>query len=109
MGPMTGRGLGYCSGSEAPGFGAAASGRGYGVGFGYGRRGGRGGRWGGPAAYRAGWRPGWMSWGGYPDTAQAASPELERQSLKGQADMLEAELQQIRRRLADLEGGDSET
>jgi hypothetical protein len=50
-----------------------------------------------------------MSWGGYPDTAQAASPELERQSLKGQADMLEAELQQIRRRLADLEGGDSET
>ena len=47
MGPMTGRGLGYCAGYESPGFtkgvprGGAGYGRGYGFGhtrgFGYGR------------------------------------------------------------------------
>jgi len=59
MGPMTGRGLGYCAGSDRPGFmadepprGGAGYGRGYGArgrgrmgygrGFGYGRGYGRG-------------------------------------------------------------------
>ncbi len=43
MGPITGRGLGYCNGYESPGFtrgaprGGAGFGRGYGQGFGYGR------------------------------------------------------------------------
>lgn len=109
MGPMTGRGLGYCSGGEAPGFGAVAARRGYGTGLGRGRRGGRGGRWGGPGFYGRGWQPGGMAWGGYPDAVQGAAPELERQSLESRANLMEAELQRIRQRLADLGGGDSET
>lgn len=42
MGPMTGRGLGYCAGYEQPGFMADApprGGAGYGRGYGFGRRG----------------------------------------------------------------------
>ena len=45
MGPMTGRGLGYCAGYDAPGFMAGApprGGAGYGRGYGFGRRGGMG-------------------------------------------------------------------
>ena len=44
-----------------------------------------------------------MNWGGYVPYAQGASPELERQSLKSQADLLQSELQRIQQRLADLE------
>ena len=47
MGPMTGRGLGYCAGYNAPGYMNAVGGRGWGMGFG---RGWGGGGWGG------GWR-----------------------------------------------------
>ena len=45
MGPMTGRGLGYCAGYDAPGFVSDApprGGAGYGRGYGFGRRGGMG-------------------------------------------------------------------
>ncbi len=45
MGPMTGRGLGYCAGNDAPGFMSDAppqGGAGYGRGYGFGRRGGMG-------------------------------------------------------------------
>ena len=34
MGPMTGRGAGYCAGTDAPGFGAPGFGRGFGLGGG---------------------------------------------------------------------------
>ena len=55
-GPMTGRGLGYCAGYDAPGWtadapprGGGGLGRGYGRGYGrgFGRGGGWGRRWGG--------------------------------------------------------------
>jgi len=45
-----------------------------------------------------------MNSGGYAPFAQGASPELERQSLKSQTDLLQSELQRIQQRLADLEG-----
>ncbi|NMC44151.1 MAG: DUF5320 domain-containing protein, partial [candidate division Zixibacteria bacterium] len=62
MGPMTGRGLGYCAGFGMPGYMNPAPGRGFGMGFGRGRGFGGGGR---------GWRhwyyatglPGWMRFG----------------------------------------------
>ena len=44
-----------------------------------------------------------MNWGVYASYAQGASSELERQSLKRQADLLQSELQRIQQRLADLE------
>jgi len=102
---MTGRGLGYCSGGTAPGYGNLTTRRGYGMMQGRGRRGGWS-NWQTP--YGGPRRPGWMSWGGYAPTAQGISPELERQSLKSQADMLQSELQRIQQRLADLEA-DPET
>jgi len=95
LGPMTGRGLGYCSGGVAPGYGNLAARRGYGMSQGRGLRGG----W----RYWQGGGAGRMNWGGYVPYAQGASPELERQSLKSQADMLQSELQRIQQRLADLE------
>ena len=104
-GPMTGRGMGYCSGGDIPTLGTMAGRRGFGMPLGRGRR---GGRWAGGAPGGVAWRPGWAAWGDYPDYAQSASPELERTSLKNQADLLEAELKRIRQRLADMEGGNSE-
>ena len=95
LGPMTGRGLGYCSGKVAPGYGNLAPMRGYGMFQGRGRRGG----W----RYWQGGGAGRMNWGGYASNAQGASSELERQSLKSQADLLQSELQRIQQRLADLE------
>jgi len=38
QGPMTGRGMGFCSGSNTPGYMNSESGRGMGRGFGRGRR-----------------------------------------------------------------------
>ena len=38
LGPMTGRGLGYCSGGVAPGYGNLAARRGYGMFQGRGQR-----------------------------------------------------------------------
>lgn len=91
-GPRTGRGMGYCSGYNRPGFSTPAFGNrgGFGYGYGYGRGG--GGR---------GWRnrfyatgvPGWA----------AITPEQEGADLKAQADYLKAELDSIQKRLDDLE------
>ncbi len=61
MGPMTGRGLGYCAGYDTPGFTRGVGmGRGYGRGFGRGRGRGRGlglGNRGGRGGYYAPPRP----------------------------------------------------
>ena len=102
MGPMTGRGTGYCGGYGAPGWGTAMGfrgGRGGGYGFrgrggGFGRGFGRG--WGG---YNApGWSPvaaGPVAWG----------PEQEGQVLRDRAELLQSELDAVRKRLNDLEAG----
>ena len=98
MGPMTGRGFGYCYGSEVPGF---AQGRGWGGG-------GRGWRhW-----YYATGLPGWAR-AGYPP-AQAYPPygqpygqplteERETELLRNQAEALRRELEIITKRLEELE------
>jgi hypothetical protein len=60
-------------------------------------------------------QPGWMRFGGYaapygyPASYQAPSPEMEKQFLKGQVDDLQAEMDAIRKRLADIETGTAES
>jgi len=88
-GPMTGRGLGLCGGYAAPEFTQGGAALRYGWGGG-----GRGWRhW-----YHATGLPGWARFGG-----AAASPEQEKEALKGQAKRLEDELAEIRRRIEEAE------
>lgn len=112
MGPMTGRAAGFCAGFAAPGYANPVAGRGFGAGFGRGRAfGGRGGGGGG-----RGWRhmfyatglPGWMRFGGYAGPTAAPDPEMEKQALKSQVDVLQSSLESIRKRLGELEGGANE-
>lgn len=104
-GPMTGRGMGYCAGYDAPGY--ANPGPGFGRGRGWGRGWGGGGR---------GWRYGYYTTGlprwaryGYPP-AWAYGPygppvteEQETELLKDQAEALKRELEAITMRLEELE------
>ncbi|MGD2147681.1 MAG: DUF5320 domain-containing protein [Anaerolineae bacterium] len=108
MGPMTGRGAGYCGGYDAPGHANPVPGRGYGMGWG------RGGAWGGGWGRGRGWRhwyyatglPGWArfgyapAWGPY---GPSPAPEQEVEFLKAQAEGLKAQMEAISRRIAELE------
>lgn len=106
-GPMTGRAAGYCVGAGQPGFMTAGPGMGLGRGMGRGRGFGRGrgmawGRqamWNAPAPYMP---PAPME--------PAAAPANEMGMLKSQASALEAQLNAIQKRLAELspESEDSE-
>lgn len=104
MGSRTGRGLGYCSGANAPGFANPApgfgmgrgggAGRGMGRGGGFGRGGGRGrGFWGAAPAYQPAPVPAAPYQGG----------EQEQAYLQRQADALQTELDAIKKRLAEME------
>jgi len=118
MGPRTGRGAGYCSGSGMPGYANLGPRRGYGMGF----RGGRGGwdRGFGGGGFRGGgrgWRnqfyatglPGWMRYGGYAGPYQRPEPELEKQALRDEAEALQSELDSIRKRLSEIESSAGES
>ena len=115
MGPMTGRGAGYCAGYSVPGYANPVGGRGYGFGGGGGR--GRGG-WGRRNMYYATGLTGWQRAGypaavGYdaaipyasPNTGVPYAPTKEQQTdmLKGQAEYLEDQLAGIKKRLEELE------
>ncbi len=105
MGPMTGRGAGYCAGSTVPGYQNQPGG------FGRGGRGAGGGRG------RRNWQnttglPGWQgagagmpAFGGqaYPQSAVEQNRELELQALKNQAAGLEDSLREIVGRIEQLE------
>jgi len=106
MGPMTGRGAGYCAGSGMPGYMNAAGGRGLGAGFG--RRGGWGGSFGAGRGRRLGFfstgLPGFARFGANaPVGGQNPDPETTRQFLKSQADSLQSELEAVKQRLSELE------
>ena len=98
MGPKTGRGAGYCTGNNMPGY----ANQGYGVGFGrgtFGRRmfGGRGFR----NMFHATGLPGWMRYGAYPGTYPGAAPvpmtpEQEQEALKAQEAWLQEQLDGVR-------------
>ena len=51
--------------------------------------------------------PGWLRFGPFAAPYQAPDPETEKQMLKNQADALQSELEQIRKRLDDIEAGTS--
>ncbi|MGI6415636.1 MAG: DUF5320 domain-containing protein [Thermoguttaceae bacterium] len=113
MGPMTGRGAGFCAGFATPGF--VSGGRGF---FGRGRGGGRGWR----NMFYATGLPGWARMGagaagavpvgapvGAPVTAPAAATGQEQlDALKQQAQNLADMLDDIRQRISQLESGASE-
>jgi len=123
-GPMTGKGSGYCSGSDKPGFLGKIFGQGRGFswcGFGRGRGqgGGQGrgmgqGRGGGQGRGMGQGRGGGQGrgmdqgMGGNPIPPQAMPPENEARELRNQASLLEKDLARIKDRIAELERGRSD-
>jgi hypothetical protein len=103
FGPMTGRGAGYCAGFPAPGYTNPMPGRGRGMGRGWGRvRGwGRGRGWG--YGYYPMSIPGAAPVYGVPPYSGAPSGEQEAQALRTQAEHLEGALDDVKRRIAELE------
>lgn len=108
MGPMTGRGAGYCAGYAVPGYMNPIPGRGFGMGFGRGRGRGR------SNMYYATGMPGWArasqgmpAFGGWVPPAPAYAPEPtvqeESEMLKSQADFLKKQLDDIQNRISTLE------
>jgi hypothetical protein len=108
MGPMTGRAAGYCAGYETPGFANPVAGRGMGMGRGQfaGFGGGRGGRGRRNMFYATG-LPGWMRFSAPAAPNAAVAMGNETQSLRGVAESLQAQLNAIKQRIADIEGGDA--
>ncbi len=111
MGPMTGRGAGYCAGFGQPGYGTPGPGRGIAFGRGCGRGFGRGFGWRAWGYRGAGFRnpeqgavaPGASAYAG-PWGARQVTREEELDYLRGQAGMLKEELDAISGRMRDLEG-----
>ncbi len=122
-GARSGRAAGYCAGYDAPGymnpgFGwgrgygfGRGFGRGWGMGMGFGRGGGRGWRhWyyaTGVPGWARGWYGPWAAPSGIGPSATAISPERDRQAeladLKDQGKYFQDALEQINRRIEELE------
>lgn len=97
MGPMTGRGAGFCAGFAAPGYANPA---GFGCGFG----GGRGFR----RMFYATGLPRWARFGNQSVSGAYASDGDEKELLKRQAKLLENQLHDVKKRLSDFEGSTEE-
>jgi hypothetical protein len=126
MGPMTGRGAGFCAGYPVPGFMNPGWGRGYGYGFGqgygYGRgygfgwgrgRGWRHRHWQFGAGYPA-WSQGWTGWNEQqlPPPGPAFAPAAQEQELEGlrqQASYFEQALDDLKKRIRELESSSKKT
>lgn len=113
LGPMTGRAAGFCAGYGVPGYMNTVPGRFAGGGFGWGR---------GFAGDGRGWRnmyyatglPGWMRFGrgtiapwGATSAGVSPTPQIERTFLNAQAEVLQARLDEIRKRLDELSSQES--
>jgi len=111
MGPMTGRGAGYCAGFGMPGYANPGLGQGFGMSFG-----GRRGVWGRGFGGGRGWRhwfyatglPGRARFGGYAAPYLRPDPKMEKQALKNQADALQSELDLVKKRLSEIESETTE-
>jgi hypothetical protein len=110
MGPMTGRGAGFCAGSRAPGYLSAGLGRGW---FGRGRGGGRGWRNWLLAGGMTGWQQAAMAGLGLAATSffgdRRSAPPAEQpgpdalEALRQQAEHISAALDEINQRIDRLE------
>ena len=113
MGPMTGRGAGFCAGSGTPGYmnpyggRGAVYGRGYGYGAGFGAGLGRGVGRGMGQGIGWGYGPGWRRGYAYAPSVPI-SPELEKQDLEREASFMEEELKAIRKRIEELGTGSAD-
>ena len=95
-GPMTGRRMGYCAGYDAPGFSSPGPGMGYGRG------------WGRGMGYGRGWGRGYPAYGPGPMVpapvyAPRPDPDEERRYLEQCSEQLERELEDIKKRMKELE------
>jgi len=110
LGPMTGRGAGYCAGFSMPGPMNPLPDRGF-----WGRGGGRGWR----HCYYATGLPGWArvgmgmpAWGvpmyPYGPISSSMTSEQEAEILKGQAEYFGGALEEIKKRIADFESKQKE-
>lgn len=117
MGPMTGRGAGYCAGYAMPGTMNPIGGRGF---RGWGRGGGRGRRNRFHATGLTGWQRagmGWPAFGGRPaygapygaGFTPAVSKEQELEALKGQTEYFEDALEGLRKRIDELQKSATES
>ena len=103
MGPMTGRQAGYCAGNDMPGYANTAGGRGLGMGFGCrAHSGGRGGGFRRRNRFLAAGMPGRTPFGSFAASFQQHDPEMEKQALQRQADLLQSEMDAIKKRLDEL-------
>jgi hypothetical protein len=107
-GPRTGRGFGFCSGYDAPGYAYPAPGmgrgRGFGGGFGFGPGSGRGPGAGRGRRFHRPWAWGFRDYP-VPPGAPVFAPGEEKAALAEEAAFLESELGRIKERLGELEKG----
>ena len=114
MGPMTGRAAGYCAGYPVPGYMNPApgwrrrhwGGRGWGRGFGRGWR-----HWHHAAGFPGWTPPTWVpTYPPYasPGVAADAAPQAELEALRSQAEYFAGTLEEIRKRIAELEEASKE-
>lgn len=95
MGPMTGHGAGYCNGFATSGYANPVGFTGgFGCGFGRGFR---------RMFYETG-MPGWARYGYSAYTGTNAAAFDEKTNLTNQAEFLENQLQQVKKRLSSLNG-----
>jgi hypothetical protein len=100
---MTGRQAGYCAGCNMPGFVNNAGRRGTGMGFRHGANlGGRGGGFRRRNRFFATGVPDMAQFGSFAASSQQADPEMEKQALQRQADLLQSEMDTIKKRLDGL-------
>ncbi len=115
MGPMTGRGAGYCAGYAAPGFvsgGGGGMGRGFGRGFGgggFGRGFGRGRGMGWRNSYGAVAGPAYAPYPMAPFAPAQVTAKDEAALLRSQAAGIQQALEDINARLAELEKAEDTT
>jgi len=108
LGPMTGRGAGYCAGFNTPGYANPGVGAGRGFGAGRGRGGGFGGRgggrgFGGGRRFAGGVNPYYGQAPYAVPYAPQVEPAQEAELLKNEARALESEMKAINDRIKALE------
>jgi len=104
IGPMTGRGAGFCAGFGVPGYANSAGGSGFGMGWGRGGRLGRGRGFGRGFGW-AGTGYGMPAYGGVPygPDMPTVTSQQELAGLKEQSQFLQKTLTEITNRIEELE------